>query len=66
MVFWVRGIVEQVLDDHTGRAVAHLASGDVAVFDVSDGGFCVVGGEVVDDNFAVWAELGRKGGGDLF
>ena len=61
----VRVAPQELGHDHGGGAVPHLASGDLAVFDVDDGALGVLGCEVVDDHLTAGAELCRQGGGDL-
>ena len=61
MILRVGIVVKQVFNDYAGGAIAHLTACDVAVFNMCDRGFSVMGGEVVDDNLAVRAELGCEG-----
>ena len=58
-------MAHDLLQNHVGGAVPHLAAGDVAVFDVDDGVGRILALQIVDHHLAVGAELGGQGGGHL-
>ena len=66
MVLRLLVLVLQLLQHHHGRAVSHLAAGDVPVFNMYDGMLRMAAADVVDHDLAFVAELRRDACGNLF